>query len=273
MNTTRNPKIRQMVQLSILTALLLVLAFTPIGYLRLGPFSITFMPVPVVIGAILLGPGGGAFLGLVFGLTSFAQCFGIDPMGTALMTINLFYTFVMTVVTRTLMGYLAEEGHRATPEAVQYVAQLGDGSMRDSLSILDQCLAFFSGANKCNALCHGGVGGAFAQYVDAFFQCLDGEGNVLVKVVAKEDRLKAVVVEELVEIRVGGKVIAKILFCIGQLLFVAIANRHDLAVVGKDHVVEGRAAAQTENTEFYRSFHFKIPLKFDFGGDYTLIIT
>ena len=43
------------------------------------------------------------------------------------------------------MGYLKEEGHRATPEAVRYVAQLGDGSMRDSLSILDQCLAFFSG--------------------------------------------------------------------------------------------------------------------------------
>ena len=106
MNTTRNPKIRQMVQLAILTALLLVLALTPIGYLRLGPFSITFMPVPVVIGAILLGPGGGAFLGLVFGLTSFAQCFGIDPMGTTLMTINIFYTFVMTVVTRTLMGFL-----------------------------------------------------------------------------------------------------------------------------------------------------------------------
>ena len=45
----------------------------------------------------------------------------------------------------TMMGYLQEEGHRATPEAVRYVAQLGDGSMRDSLSILDQCLAFFSG--------------------------------------------------------------------------------------------------------------------------------
>lgn len=44
-----------------------------------------------------------------------------------------------------LTGYLAEEGHQATPEAVRYVARLGDGSMRDSLSILDQCLAFFSG--------------------------------------------------------------------------------------------------------------------------------
>ena len=103
---TRNPKIRRMVQLAILTALILVLAFTPIGYLRLGPFSVTFMPVPVVIGAILLGPSGGTFLGFIFGLTSFAQCFGIDPIGTGLMQINIFYTFVMTVVTRTLVGFL-----------------------------------------------------------------------------------------------------------------------------------------------------------------------
>ncbi len=48
-------------------------------------------------------------------------------------------------IAQTLTGYLAEEGHCATPEAVRYVAHLGDGSMRDSLSILDQCLAFFSG--------------------------------------------------------------------------------------------------------------------------------
>ncbi|KXL54075.1 DNA polymerase III subunit tau [Anaerotignum neopropionicum] len=48
-------------------------------------------------------------------------------------------------IAKTLMGYLAEEGQHITPEAVRYVAQLGDGSMRDSLSILDQCLAFYSG--------------------------------------------------------------------------------------------------------------------------------
>lgn len=44
----------------------------------------------------------------------------------------------------TLTEYLAEEQVEATPEAVRYVAQLGDGSMRDALSILDQCLAFYS---------------------------------------------------------------------------------------------------------------------------------
>ncbi len=100
--------IRQMVQLAILTAIILVLAFTPLGYLRLSPtLSVTFLSIPVVIGAIMLGPAAGAFLGCVFGLTSFAQCFGMDPFGTALMSINVFYTFVMCVVTRTLMGFLS----------------------------------------------------------------------------------------------------------------------------------------------------------------------
>ena len=79
MANTNKQKIRQMVQLSILTALVLLLAFTPIGYLRIGALTITFLPVPVVIGAVLMGPRAGAFLGCVFGLTSFAQCFGIDP--------------------------------------------------------------------------------------------------------------------------------------------------------------------------------------------------
>ncbi len=37
---------------------------------------------------------------------------------------------------------LEQEGIKAEDEAVEYVARLGEGSMRDSLSILDQCLAF-----------------------------------------------------------------------------------------------------------------------------------
>lgn len=48
-------------------------------------------------------------------------------------------------IAQTLTGYLAEEGFVATPDAIQYVAQLGDGSLRDALSLLDQCLAFYSG--------------------------------------------------------------------------------------------------------------------------------
>lgn len=47
----------------------------------------------------------------------------------------------------TILGRLREltdkEGVEATEEALHYVAKAGDGSMRDALSLLDQCIAFY----------------------------------------------------------------------------------------------------------------------------------
>ncbi|MBC7960593.1 MAG: DNA polymerase III subunit gamma/tau [Vallitaleaceae bacterium] len=49
------------------------------------------------------------------------------------------------VVTDTLIKYLKEEGVQVEESAVRYVAKVADGSMRDALSILDQCIAFYLG--------------------------------------------------------------------------------------------------------------------------------
>ena len=81
--------------------------FTPLGYLRIGPLAISLMTIPVVIGAMILGPAGGAVLGLVFGLTSFYQCFAGDSFGAALVAMNPFFTFLVCIPTRTLMGWLS----------------------------------------------------------------------------------------------------------------------------------------------------------------------
>lgn len=105
MNT--NKKIRRMVVTAVLAALILVLAFTPLGYLKLGALSITFIMIPVVVGAIMEGPGVGAVLGAVFGLSSFVQCFGMDAFGTTLMGIQPVYTFIMCFVPRVLMGCIS----------------------------------------------------------------------------------------------------------------------------------------------------------------------
>ena len=123
-----NNKIRRMAQLAILIAIILVMAFTPLGYLRIGTLSITFLTIPVAIGAVILGPGAGALLGFVFGMTSFMQCFGMDPFGTALMGINPFFTFVMCVVTRTLMGWLAGLIYRAVSHMLGNSSQLSRSS-------------------------------------------------------------------------------------------------------------------------------------------------
>ncbi len=104
--TQTRSKTLWMVQTAILSAILIVLAFTPLGYLKYGTISITFMTLPVVVGAIIVGPGCGALLGAVFGITSLVQCFGLDAFGTMLMSINPFYTVVMCLVPRILMGWL-----------------------------------------------------------------------------------------------------------------------------------------------------------------------
>jgi len=100
----RNAKTLWMVQTAILSAIIIIMTFTPIGYLKVGVIDITFMMIPVVIGAVIVGPACGAFLGGVFGITSFLQCFGISPFGTTLLGINPIFTFIMCMVPRILMG-------------------------------------------------------------------------------------------------------------------------------------------------------------------------
>ncbi|HBN84937.1 MAG TPA: ECF transporter S component, partial [Clostridiales bacterium] len=55
-NNTSRSKTLRLTQLGILSAIIIIMAFTPLGYLRIGPLSITFLTVPVIIGAMLLGP-------------------------------------------------------------------------------------------------------------------------------------------------------------------------------------------------------------------------
>ena len=101
MATISHEKLKQLVRLSALTAIIVLMGFTPLGYLKVGVVSITFLMIPVVIGAIIVGPTGGAILGAVFGATSFAQCFGYDWFGTSLMGLSAtspIFVFIMCFV-------------------------------------------------------------------------------------------------------------------------------------------------------------------------------
>lgn len=44
-----------------------------------------------------------------------------------------------------MRAYLIEEKLEASEEALQYIARISDGAMRDALSLLDQCLSFYFG--------------------------------------------------------------------------------------------------------------------------------
>lgn len=61
---------RYMATLAMFCGLLLVMGITGIGFIPLPVIKATTMHIPVIIGAVLLGPAAGGILGAVFGLCS-----------------------------------------------------------------------------------------------------------------------------------------------------------------------------------------------------------
>ena len=61
---------RYLVSVALMAAIVILLANTPLGMIQLPIIKATTVHIPVIIGAILLGPARGAFLGGIFGLTS-----------------------------------------------------------------------------------------------------------------------------------------------------------------------------------------------------------
>ena len=102
----KNKHLLAMVKLAMLVALLMIFCFTSIGFLKIGIVEITFNMIPVVIGAIAIGPAAGAFLGALFGAASFWQCFGQSTFGTLLFGVNPFFTVLICFVPRILAGLL-----------------------------------------------------------------------------------------------------------------------------------------------------------------------
>ena len=61
---------RWMVSVALMAAIVIVLANTPLGMIQLPIIKATTVHIPVIIGAVLLGPSAGAILGTVFGICS-----------------------------------------------------------------------------------------------------------------------------------------------------------------------------------------------------------
>lgn len=124
MKSTKNQAVYQMVVLAILTAIVILLQCFG-GLLRL-PFMGTagnLVLIPIAIGAILLGPAAGAWLGLVcgaviliFGVT------GADPFTHILFEAQPVITALICLVKTTLAGFLSALVFRAIKGINEYLA-------------------------------------------------------------------------------------------------------------------------------------------------------
>ncbi len=66
----KNKDVKWMVSVALMVAIVIILANTPLGMIQLPIIKATTVHIPVIIGAIILGPAAGAILGATFGICS-----------------------------------------------------------------------------------------------------------------------------------------------------------------------------------------------------------
>lgn len=117
---TNKLDVRTMTQLALLVAIELVMAYTPLGMIPVGPINASLLTIPVAAGAMILGPAAGALMGLIFGLTSFMNAVqGKSAMGAALMNASPVGYFVQAVIGRVLCGLCCAFIYKAVKKVVK----------------------------------------------------------------------------------------------------------------------------------------------------------
>ncbi len=149
-----------MIQVALFAALIMIMANTPLGYIPLGFMNATTIHIPVILGAILLGPKKGAILGFVFGLSSFIKSI-ITPNLTSFV-FNPFYSvgevhgsfgsIIICFLPRILVGVLPYFIYKAfyhflkSKKSGQYIS-LGAagvaGSLTNTILVMGLILVFF----------------------------------------------------------------------------------------------------------------------------------
>ncbi len=99
--------LRRFVTTALLVAICLLLGLTPVGYIPVGPVSLTLMCLPVIIGTITQGFKTGLALALVFGFTSLFSALGItlapSLLGTTLIGISVVKAVIVIFIPRLII--------------------------------------------------------------------------------------------------------------------------------------------------------------------------
>ena len=105
MTKRNNTHLQVLTRLGLLIAIELVMKAIGLGSVPVGPLYMSFLTLPIAVGAITMGPVAGLVLGAVFGLVSFYDAVsGGSAMTSALFQVSPLHTLILCVGTRLLMG-------------------------------------------------------------------------------------------------------------------------------------------------------------------------
>lgn len=102
----KNPGTRRMTELALLIAIELVMKLLGLGSVPFGPLNMSFLTIPIAVGAILMGPTGGAIMGGAYGIMSYYDAItGVGGMTAVFFQLDPINTFVLCCGTRILLGF------------------------------------------------------------------------------------------------------------------------------------------------------------------------
>lgn len=116
MKKEQSGSILWLVELSMLTAIVVVLqVMGDVIKIPILGTPVSLVLIPIALGAMLLGPLAGAFLGFVFGMVVFVGCgvMGTDPFTAMLFAAHPVLTFLTCTVKSTVAGLAAGFLYRA----------------------------------------------------------------------------------------------------------------------------------------------------------------
>lgn len=163
MNNTKTNKMstNTLVLSAVLTALVVILQFMG-SFVKLGPFSVSLVLIPIVIGAATCGALTGVWLGLVFGAIVL-----ISGDAGAFLGVNVLGTIVTVLLKGIACGFFAGLVYKLLERFNRYVAVIGAAVVCPLVNtgvFLLGCLVFFMDTVTGWATA-AGLGGNVAQYM------------------------------------------------------------------------------------------------------------
>lgn len=145
----QSEKLRYLCLLGLFIAIELMMKLTGLGSVPVGPLVMSFLTVPIAVGAILLGPAAGGIMGAVFGLASLYDAVtGASLMTNAFFAVNPVSTVILCVGTRTLMGFCVGWIYKALDKidgtrTVKYFVSALSAALLNTIFFMGYIVLFF----------------------------------------------------------------------------------------------------------------------------------
>lgn len=121
----KNAKIKRMVSIALLMALVVVMQAISGIIPPVSGFPISLVLIPIVLGATLFGPGAGAILGGTFGVIVYINCVtGADPGGAMVFQANPILCFLVVMGKGILAGAASGWVYRLLKGKNPYIAMI-----------------------------------------------------------------------------------------------------------------------------------------------------